>query len=296
MFIYRDIASLRKYLDDRSIEKKTIGFVPTMGALHQGHISLVDRMNEDCDISVVSIFVNPTQFNNSSDLSRYPRPVEDDIQLLYGNNCHVAFIPTVDEIYPADLSESDGNSTIEFDGLDERMEGKFRPGHFEGVAQVMHRLLTIVRPDLLYMGQKDFQQTAVVKHMIGHYGLPVKFVTAETIREDNGLAMSSRNRLLTASLKEKAAVIYQTLKEAKSAIGIAPIEKIQQEALDALSIPEFRPEYFEIADGNTLLSVEDATRHTFIVACCAVWAGDVRLIDNMILRGENELDQDILND
>ncbi len=282
MYIYRDITSLRRYLDGLLDDGKTIGFVPTMGALHPGHMSLLDRMNEDCDVSVFSIFVNPTQFNSAHDLDKYPRPIEDDIKKLYDNRCDVVFIPAEKEIYPKGVGSED-DTRIDFKGLDERMEGIFRPGHFEGVAQVMHRLLTIVRPHLLFMGQKDFQQTVVVKRMIDHLDLPVKFVTCPTIRESDGLAMSSRNRLLDPGLRGKAPLVFQRLEKAKADIDSKPIAQIRQEAIEALSIEEFKPEYFEIADGNTLLPVEDVAQHNIIVACCAVWVGDVRLIDNIII-------------
>ena len=164
------------------------------------------------------------------------------------------------------------------------MEGEFRPGHFGGVAQVMHRLLSIVQPHKLFMGQKDFQQTAIVKHTIKHFNLPVEFVTCPTMREPNGLAMSSRNRLLDPQIREKASIIHNTLQRAKEDFDSSSVADIRQNAINALTIPDFRPEYFEIADGKTLLPIEDPGRHNYIVACCAVWAGDVRLIDNIIIR------------
>ena len=253
-----------------------------MGALHEGHMSLVERMNEETDHGVVTIFVNPTQFNDPGDLSKYPKPIEDDIKKLYDIQCDVVFIPSVDEIYPSGVEPDDG---LDFDGLDERMEGEFRPGHFGGVAQVMHRLLTIVKPHKLFMGQKDFQQTAIVQHMIRHYDLPTDLVTCPTVREPNGLAMSSRNRLLDPRLRDKASIIYQTLQQAKKDIDKLSITDIRRNALNALAIPDFKPEYFEIADGKTLLPVGDTLMHDYIVACCSVWAGEVRLIDNIIIRG-----------
>ncbi|RLD19191.1 MAG: pantoate--beta-alanine ligase [Bacteroidetes bacterium] len=282
MYIYRDISGLQKHLDKLRIEGGTIGFVPTMGALHEGHMALVTQMNDACDHSVVSIFVNPTQFNDPGDLTRYPKPIEDDIKKLYDNHCDIVFIPSVDEVYP---NGAEPDPQLGFDGLDERMEGQFRPGHFGGVAQVMHRLLTIVNPQRLFMGQKDFQQSAIVKHMISHYHLPVKFVTCPTVRESDGLAMSSRNRMLDPKLRDKTALIFQALRQAKEDIDKKSVADIRERAMKTLTVPDFRPEYFEIADGITLLPVKDPAAHEFIVACVAVWAGDVRLIDNMIIRG-----------
>jgi len=281
MYIYRDTASLRKYLDAVNNDGKTIGFVPTMGALHLGHISLLEQAVKECDLNVVSIFVNPTQFNNPGDLLKYPRPIEDDIQVLYDNHCNVVFIPSVEEVYP---NGDEPDAQIDFNGLDKRMEGEFRPGHFNGVAQVMYHLLSIVRPQSLFMGQKDFQQTAVVQRMIRHYDLRVRFVTCPTLREPDGLAMSSRNRLLDPKLRDKASLIFEALKKAKEDIDKRSIVDICREAIDSLTIPGFRPEYFEIADGKTLLPVDHPQQHDFVVACCAVWVGEVRLIDNIVIR------------
>jgi pantoate--beta-alanine ligase len=281
MYIYRDVHSLSKYLDGLRKDDNTIGFVPTMGALHQGHISLLDRTNKDCDHSVVSIFVNPTQFNDPRDLSKYPRPVESDIQKLYENHCDVVFIPSVDEVYPKGQKY---DVQIDFGGLDKGMEGRFRPGHFSGVAQVMYRLLRIVQPQRLFMGQKDFQQSSVVRQMIRYFNLPVELVMCQTVREPDGLAMSSRNQHLDPKLRDKASLIFQVLQRAKTDIDAKPVAEIRSNALDTLTFPEYKPEYFEIVDGKTLSPVEDAAEHNYIVACCAVWAGNIRLIDNIIIR------------
>lgn len=259
----------------------SVGFVPTMGALHKGHISLVRRAKKENDIVIVSIFVNPTQFNDKKDLEKYPRTLDQDIQALKPTKVDIVFAPDVSEIYP------DGDkkgSEIDLGGLDKMMEGAFRPGHFNGVAQVVKRLLDIVNPDRLYMGQKDFQQFTIIQHMIDTLHLPVQMVVCPIMREENGLAMSSRNVRLTSTTRSNAGIIYKTLKSAKSKLKIHTIANINEEAMKSLSTGPFEPEYFEIVDGNTLQPIHDASKHDYIVACTAVWADGVRLIDNHILK------------
>jgi len=249
-----------------------------MGALHEGHLSLLRRSKAETTISVVSIFVNPTQFNDSKDLANYPRTLDADLDMLYAEGCDVVFVPDVDEVYPKDET----SASIDLQGLDLSMEGFFRPGHFAGVAQVVKRLLEIVEPDSLYMGQKDFQQVAVIRHLIETHDFPVTLVMCPTLREASGLAMSSRNVRLSEDLRTRATVIYQTLTYCKEHYDVMPIKDLQAICMEKLQQPGFRPEYFEIVDGISLKPADKSTQYA--VACCAVWAGDVRLIDNMILK------------
>jgi pantoate--beta-alanine ligase len=276
MHVFKTVDEIQGYLGKQ--HGATIGFVPTMGALHDGHLSLVVRSRDRCDMTVVSIFVNPKQFNDPDDLLKYPRTPDEDMKLLRQEGCDFIFMPEVEDIYPPGREEE----PIDLAGLDLRMEGMFRPGHFAGVAQVVRRLLEIVQPGFLYMGQKDFQQVAIVRHMIKSLELPVYLVMCPTVREENGLAMSSRNERLTAGQRADAAVIYRTLMHAADCFGASTVDKLQHECFEMLAIPGFRPEYFEIVDGHTLLPAHNDTN--FAVACCALWAGEVRLIDNMVLR------------
>lgn len=261
---------------------KSIGFTPTMGALHEGHYSLIEQSLSETDISICSIFVNPTQFNNSDDLKKYPRTLEEDCIGLEKAGCHIVFAPSIDEIYP----NGPENYKVELDlnGLDQRMEGEHRPGHFEGVVQVVKRLIDIAGCDRLYMGQKDFQQFTIIQHMIDRLHMPVRLVVCATLRENDGLAMSSRNRRLTPYQREKASIIYRVLNKAKEWIQTKSIEEIEATAMEYMAIPDFKPEYFSLIDGRTLLPLESMAEGRMIVACTAVWAGEVRLIDNMILR------------
>jgi pantoate--beta-alanine ligase len=251
-----------------------------MGALHYGHISLVDQCKETSDLTIVSIFVNPRQFNDPEDLKKYPRPIEADLKMLHDSGVDVVFLPDVEDIYP----EGD-TKQIEFDPgpSAETMEGKFRPGHFIGMAEVVYRLLSIVTPDQLYMGQKDFQQFAIIRKLIADFRLPIELVMCPTIREVNGLAMSSRNVRLSASARNKAGIIYKNLMDAQKAFETdVPIPKIQETFFNNLSKENFEPEYLEIVDGYSLQVVSNLKDAKQIVACCAVKVEGVRLIDNLI--------------
>ncbi|HRW76488.1 MAG TPA: pantoate--beta-alanine ligase, partial [Saprospiraceae bacterium] len=228
-----------------------------------------------------SIFVNPPQFNDPADLEKYPRPISRDIELLHGTGCDILFLPEVGEIYPQDI---DTSLSIHPGRLAEVMEGEFRPGHFEGVMQVVHRLLDLVRPHILVMGQKDYQQVAVVRYMLEATRSPVQLHMSATIREADGLAMSSRNVRLTPAFRAIAPVICQTLAEARELIGRMAPQEIMDQAIEQLTAAGLTPEYFRIVDGMTLEEVSDPGQHEQIVACTAAWAGDVRLIDNMVLR------------
>jgi pantoate--beta-alanine ligase len=281
MFLFKKSADLRHFLDLRKKQGQTVGFVPTMGALHQGHASLVRQAAVATDVSVCSIFVNPTQFNEATDLAKYPRTPEKDIALLLESGCTVLFLPDVPEIYP-DGQQSTLN--IDFGQLDQPMEGAHRPGHFKGMAQVVKRLLDIVQPDQLFMGQKDYQQFAIVQHMISVLQLPVKLVMSATVRETDGLAMSSRNLRLTAEQRAIAPLIFQTLISAKEALLAESPQTVSGAAMKALNVPGIVPEYFEIVDGKTLHTINKMDEHNVVVACTAVKLGEVRLIDNLVMK------------
>jgi pantoate--beta-alanine ligase len=263
---------------------KTIGFVPTMGALHKGHLSLVQRAGRENDTVIVSIFVNPTQFNDKKDLEKYPRTLEKDVTLLTGSRAIIVFAPDVHEIYPPGKTD---NTVIDLGGLDTFMEGAFRPGHFKGVAQVVKRLLDIVTPDKLYMGQKDFQQFTIIAHMIRTLKIKTELVVCRILREPNGLAMSSRNERLSKETREKAGLIYKTLQAVKKFRHSKSVAELENYAMKRLNVTPFEPEYLTICDGTTLQPLKDIGNTSYAVACVAVWADGVRLIDNIILKQGN---------
>ncbi len=271
---------MQTYLDNLRKKRKRLGFAPTMGALHQGHLHLIRLSKERNDCTLCSIFVNPTQFNDPSDLEKYPRTPGQDIRSLLGEEVDILFLPYAMEVYPPGL---DTNLNLDFGGLDEVLEGAFRPGHFQGVAQVVHRLLKIVQPQELIMGQKDFQQTVIIRHMIEATGLEVELIVGETVREEDGLAMSSRNSRLTPELRAKAAEIYRNLEFARTNLGKMTIQEIKQQAQDRLAKVELRPEYFDIVNEKNLQSIAEFSPEVSAIAVTAVWAGDVRLIDNLPL-------------
>lgn len=281
MLIFKKVADLQHWLALERSRGRSTGFAPTMGALHAGHLSLVEAAKAKNDVAVVSIFVNPTQFNDPKDLEKYPRIPAQDIPLLIGAGCDALFMPPVSEIYPPG---QDLTVHLDFGPLDQVMEGEFRPGHFKGMATVVKRLLDIVQPRRLYMGQKDFQQLTIVRDMIRQLTLPVELVMCPTTREPDGLAMSSRNLRLTPDMRAAAPVIYQTLSETKERFQYEPASTLQAHAMRQLEAAGLRPEYFDIVDGITLLPVERYAESNFAVACVAAWAGDVRLIDNLILK------------
>lgn len=287
MEIIYSTAELHERIKELKNVKKTIGFVPTMGALHEGHYSLIKNSLGQNNITICSIFVNPTQFNSADDLSKYPRTLKEDCVGLEKAGCHIVFAPSVEEIYPG--GEERYKLFIDLKGLDKRMEGEHRPGHFMGVVQVVKRLLDIVQCDRLYMGQKDYQQFTIIRHMIEYYDLPVKLVVCPTLRESDGLAMSSRNKRLTRSHREKASIIYRVLMQAAEWVAAGKaVDDIEQTAMEYLGVSELKPEYFSLIDGETLEPLKDTETSSSIVACTAVWAGDVRLIDNMILKAKAE--------
>ena len=260
-------------------EKGATGLVPTMGALHAGHLSLVKTAVEENQSVVVTIFVNPAQFNDAEDLKRYPRNLEADLRLLEPSGCDVVFAPEPDEIYP----EPDTRK-FDFGEMETVMEGKFRPGHFNGVAQVVSRLFDMVQPDKAYFGLKDFQQLAVIKQMAAQLKLGVEIVACPIVREKNGLAMSSRNELLTAEERENASLIYKTLAEAKNLADKKSVKELREWMTENINNnPFLNVEYIEIVDDKNLQPVENQDDEGTKVACAAVFCGKVRLIDNMVL-------------
>ena len=281
MNIFKLKSELKAFLTLQKKEEKTIGFVPTMGALHQGHLSLIKRAKKKNDLVVVSIFVNPTQFDNKEDLDKYPQPLDNDIKLLEEIECDVLFTPSVKEIY----SENIVSQKFDFDGLEHQMEGKFRDGHFDGVGTIVKTFFEIVEPDVAYFGKKDFQQLQIIKKLVEKHNIPVKVKGRPIFREEDGLAMSSRNMRLSKEEKKKAAEIYKTLKAVNRKKYKLSTSELEEYAMNRLAKKEgFKPEYFTIADGRTLKSIENIKSTNYVVACTAVWVGNVRLIDNMILR------------
>ena len=281
MILFKKVEQLQTFIASQKQKKQKVGFVPTMGALHNGHLSLIRQATAENDLVVCSIFVNPTQFNDVSDLEKYPRTAAKDIQLLTSVSCDVLFMPPVEEVYPKGL---DTTLELDFGDLATVMEGKFRPGHFDGMAQVVNRLLNIVLPHNLYMGQKDFQQLAIVRSMLKQLDSEINLVMCPIVREEDGLAMSSRNVRLTPEHRKLALVLSQTLKKSKELIDEKTPLEIQKWAMNELAVADFKPEYFDIVDGVTLQALEDFQGTDFAVACTAVWVGKVRLIDNMVLK------------
>lgn len=280
MEIIRAASELKARLAALRKAGKIIGFVPTMGALHEGHLSLVKEAADHSDVVVMSIFVNPNQFNNASDLERYPRDLQKDAALLEGTACELLFVPSVKEVYP----EPD-QRVFDFGDLDKVMEGKFRPGHFNGVAQVVSRLFDLVAPHKAFFGEKDFQQLAVVRAMVRQLNYPVEIVPCSIVREADGLAMSSRNMLLSTLQRKNAPQIALTLSESCNFAATHSVAETKQQVVDAINaVPELEVEYFEIVDGNSLQAVGSWEESSYVVGCIAVFAGEVRLIDNVIYK------------
>ncbi|MBP7487455.1 MAG: pantoate--beta-alanine ligase [Parabacteroides sp.] len=277
MKIVNSIKELRLQLDEDKQKGKKVGLVPTMGALHAGHISLVKRCVAENDVCVVSIFVNPTQFNNPNDLLTYPRTLDEDCQLLESSGCTYVFAPSVEEMYP----EPD-NRVFDFGTVAQVMEGARRPGHFNGVAQIVSKLFYAVKPDVSYFGEKDFQQIAVIRAMVKQLGIPVEIVDCPIQRESDGLALSSRNTRLTPEQRQKAPVIARTLKESITFVPEKSVQQVIDYVVSTLNnVPDMSVEYFEIVDGNTLESITNWSDTTYPVGCITVYCGEVRLIDNV---------------
>ncbi len=279
MKVFKTVSSLQNYLT--KIDKnKTLGFIPTMGALHDGHISIVKRAKKENDFVIVSIFVNPTQFDKQEDLKNYPNKLKHDLELLKVENCDIVFTPIAHEIYTNNIKSDSFN----FDGLDKVMEGDFRKGHFDGVGTIVKKLFEIIKPNTAYFGEKDFQQLQIIKKMVARYNLPVQIVPCVIYREEDGLAMSSRNARLTDNQRKSAPLIYQTLLKCKELFlekEINFVKNFVKNEFEKNKIIEL--EYFEIADVETLMSISSKNKNTKYRAFIAVFTGTVRLIDNIAL-------------
>jgi pantoate--beta-alanine ligase len=281
MLLFETQLALIEHLKVISNSKTTLGFVPTMGALHQGHLSLVETSLQNNDLTIVSIFVNPTQFNNSEDLEKYPRNLESDIAKLQTiSNNVIVYAPTVDDIY-------EGNTTAKsfyFDGLENQMEGKFRPGHFDGVGTIVKRLFEIVKPTNAYFGEKDFQQLQIIKKLVEKENFSINIVECPIFREENGLAMSSRNERLSPNERNAAAIIYQTLLEVQHKFSTEPLSEIEHWVNQVFeNQPDFKLDYFEIADETTLLTCKSKNPDQKFRAFIAVFVNNIRLIDTISL-------------
>ncbi|WP_420460757.1 pantoate--beta-alanine ligase [Neolewinella sp.] len=269
-----------------------IGFVPTMGALHRGHAAVVDRSVADSDLTVTSIFVNPTQFNEAGDLAAYPRTPQSDAQLLAEHGCDYLYLPSTEDVYP-NGTKSSLAADVDLTQLTAHMEGLQRPGHFDGVVQVVSRLLEIVKPTTLYLGQKDYQQVAVVRHMVEHMRLSVRVVTVETVREPDGLALSSRNRLLSPDERRAAGRINRHLAAVAAGLRAGwPARELERLATASIAAtPLLEPEYVTVFDGHTLQPYQDGQPVEELVVATAVRVGPVRLIDNRIAYRANPSDR-----
>lgn len=280
MEIFTEIGPLKAFLSNKRVRGNSIGLVPTMGALHKGHLSLVEACQKENDLTVCSIYVNPTQFNNPEDLAKYPRTLEEDTRLLKNVGCDVLFCPLNGEMYGGDQLLK-----LNFGNLDSVMEGQFRPGHFSGVALVVAKLFNIVIPKTAYFGQKDWQQVAIIRQLTEELKFDLDLRIMPTMREPDGLAMSSRNRRLDDSERAQAIVFYQALEEARNALlaGI-PLESAKDLVTRKVAQkPNTRLEYFELADSKNLNLLENVEQAAFPILCIAGYVGNVRLIDNMFL-------------
>lgn len=281
MKIIRTISELKDSLSAARAQGKTIGLVPTMGALHEGHASLVRRSVGENDITVVSDFVNPTQFNDKNDLKNYPRTMEADCALLESVGAQYIFAPSVEEMYP----EPDTRQ-FDFTPLDKVMEGIHRPGHFNGVAQIVSKLFYAVEPDRAYFGEKDFQQLAIIREMVRQLDLKLEIVGCPIVREEDGMALSSRNALLSKKERKTAAGISRTLFQSREYAKNHSLSDTVKYVIDTVNaIDGLEVEYFEIVDGNTLQSLPDWGSASYVVGCITVHCGSVRLIDNIKYRG-----------
>ena len=277
MEIVHTVRDLQASLSALRAQGKTVGLVPTMGALHAGHASLVKRSVAENDATVVSVFVNPTQFNDKTDLEKYPRTLEADCRLLDECGATIAFAPSVEEVYP----EPD-TRRFSYAPLDTVMEGKYRPGHFNGVCQVVSKLFDMVKPDRAYFGEKDFQQLAIIREMVRQMHFPLQIVGCPIVREADGLALSSRNKRLTPEQRTEALQISQTLFASVEYAKSHTVAETKQFVEDRIAAaPGLRLEYFSLVDGNTLQDVSAWDDSTYIVGCITVFCGEVRLIDNI---------------
>lgn len=281
MIIFKQIADLQQYVNQRKSEGKSIGFLPTMGALHEGHLSLLESAKTQSDITVCSIFVNPTQFNDKNDFDKYPITVENDIYLLETYGCDILFLPNVKEMYP---NGSELTEPYQLGVVEHVLEGAFRPGHFQGVSQVVHRLLDIVQPDKLFMGQKDYQQIMVVQKMIAEKNLTVQMVIVPTLRAANGLALSSRNARLSEEQKERSLVLSRILSHIKNNIQLEDFSALESQAEQEILNNGFsKVDYVSIRNAHDLSEVQHYDPAIPLVVLTAAYIGDIRLIDNMVV-------------
>ncbi len=281
MLLFNTQRELVTYLNSVSKETKSIGFVPTMGALHDGHLSLLAESLKYNNVNIISIFVNPTQFNNAEDLAKYPKTLEKDIEKIKTlSDTIIVFAPNVDDIYEGKTV----SNHFDFDGLENQMEGKFRPGHFDGVGTIVKRLFEIIKPNKAYFGEKDFQQLQIVKKLVSKYKIPVTVVGCAIHRETSGLAMSSRNERLTAEEKKNAAVIYETILQAKKMFVSKSAKQVSEFVVNTFKKhPEFELEYFQIADEASLLPCIRKKKSQKYRAFIAVFVNKIRLIDTISL-------------
>lgn len=282
MILFKKVTDLRKWLDVQQKKENTLGFVPTMGALHDGHISLIDSSKKENTVTICSIFVNPTQFNDPKDFEKYPITLEKDIVMLEAAGCDVLFLPSVKEMYPEGAKQK---MHYELGYLETVLEGKFRPDHFQGVCMVVDRLLEIVNPDNLYLGQKDYQQCLVITKLIEliNQNKKIQLNICPTLRETDGLAMSSRNMRLNEAERKAAIAIYQSLILVKENIQTENLPELKQKAHSWLEKAGFKVDYFDIADSNNLSIVDKYNSKQKLVALVAAYMNEVRLIDNMLL-------------
>jgi pantoate--beta-alanine ligase len=277
MEVFQTVNELTRALTTIKQQKPRIGFVPTMGALHAGHLSLVKRSTAENDLTVVSIFVNPTQFNDRNDLANYPRTLEEDLKLLSQNGCDFVFAPSESEMYP----EPDTRQ-FSFGSLEQVMEGKYRPGHFNGVAQVVSKLFTFVPASKAYFGEKDFQQVAIIRKLVEILKFQVEIVACPIFREEDGLAMSSRNMLLNSTQRQNAPVIYQTLRKSLEMARNHSVQEVKNWVIRTINEnPELETEYFEIVSESALKSIHSWDEEGPKRGCIAVKVGKIRLIDNI---------------
>ena len=277
MKVIHTIKDLQAELSVLKAQGKNVGLVPTMGALHAGHASLVKRSVNENEVTVVSVFVNPTQFNDKNDLVKYPRTLDADCKLLEACGATYAFAPSVEEMYP----EPDTRQ-FSYAPLDTVMEGAFRPGHFNGVCQIVSKLFEAVKPHRAYFGEKDFQQLAIIREMVRQMQFDLEIVGCPIVREEDGLALSSRNARLSAEERENALKISQTLFKSRTFAATHTVSETLKFVEDAIAaVPGLRLEYFEIVDGNTLQKVDNWNQTSYVVGCITVFCGDVRLIDNI---------------
>ena len=279
MLIFKTKKALGAQISELRSNGKRIGLVPTMGALHQGHLSLLEYIQAYCDIRICSIFVNPTQFDNSEDLAKYPRPVERDIELLKGAGCDILFLPEVDEMYGENEQWE-----IDLAGLDTLLEGAFRAGHFQGVTQIVHKLFSLVAPDVACFGQKDYQQFLVIEKMVEVCKLPVSLVMCPIIREADGLAMSSRNVRLSGQGRKDALALWHSLEYFRQHANAGDFRSVEEEVVERLKESEgVELEYFEVRQTGDLSPTSKISADSPVIALVAAWVDGVRLIDNMII-------------